>query len=85
MASGASTTTTSYRSCSVLRSCEVSRFPPETCHWIERDTGHKYIKPKAIHDADIVDEYSKDYMYFACIKFINSVRIFSRIPWYVPG
>ena len=35
--------------------------------------GHKYIKPKAIHDADIVDEYSKHYMYFACIKFINSV------------
>ena len=36
--------------------------------------GHKYIKPKSIHVNDLVDEYSKDYMYLACIKFINSVR-----------
>ena len=35
--------------------------------------GHKYIRPKSIHDADVVDEYSKYYMYLACIKFINSV------------
>lgn len=35
--------------------------------------GHKYIRPKSIHDSDIVDEYAKYYMYFACIKFINSV------------
>lgn len=38
--------------------------------------GHKFVRPKAIHDAEIVDELSKDYMYFSCIKFINSVRIF---------
>jgi Phosphotyrosyl phosphate activator (PTPA) protein len=37
-------------------------------------TGHKYIRPKSIHDADVVEEYSKYYMYLACIKFINSVR-----------
>ncbi|CAG8475567.1 8876_t:CDS:2 [Paraglomus brasilianum] len=37
-------------------------------------TGHKYIRPKSIHDTDIVDEYSKDFMYLACIKFINSVK-----------
>jgi serine/threonine-protein phosphatase 2A activator len=35
--------------------------------------GHKYIKPRAIHDPEVVEEYSKDYMYFACIQFINSV------------
>jgi len=35
--------------------------------------GHKYIKPKAIHDAEVVEEYSQHYMYFACIAFINSV------------
>ena len=35
--------------------------------------GHKYIRPRAIHDPEMVDEYAKDYMYFACIKFINSV------------
>ncbi len=39
-----------------------------------RPPGHKYIRPKAIHDAEIVDEYAKHYIYFACIKFINSVR-----------
>jgi serine/threonine-protein phosphatase 2A activator len=36
--------------------------------------GHKYIKPKAIHDAEVVEEYAKEYIYFACIQFINSVR-----------
>jgi len=35
--------------------------------------GHKYIRPKSIHDAEVVEEYSKDYMYFACIDLINSV------------
>ncbi|KZT65205.1 Phosphotyrosyl phosphatase activator [Daedalea quercina L-15889] len=45
--------------------------------------GHKYIKPKAIHDAEIVDEYSKHYMYFACIRFINSVKTAS-LRWHSP-
>lgn len=36
---------------------------------------HKYIKPKSIHDPDTVDEFSKDYMYLACIRFINSVSL----------
>jgi len=35
--------------------------------------GHKYIRPKAIHDPEIVEEYSQHYIYFACIAFINSV------------
>lgn len=35
--------------------------------------GHKYLRPKAIHDNDILEEFSKDYMYFSYIKFINSV------------
>ena len=37
--------------------------------------GHKYIRPRAIHDAEIVDELSKQYIYFSCIKFINSVSL----------
>ncbi|KAG5635083.1 hypothetical protein H0H81_012494 [Sphagnurus paluster] len=45
--------------------------------------GHKYIRPKAIHDADIVDEYSKHYIYFACIKFINSIKTAS-LRWHSP-
>lgn len=35
--------------------------------------GHKYIRPKSIHDNDIVSEFSVDYMYLSCVKFINSV------------
>ncbi len=35
--------------------------------------GHKYIRPKSIHDDDIVSEFAKDYMYLSCVKFINSV------------
>ena len=37
--------------------------------------GHKYIRPKAIHDSEIVEEYSQHYIYFACIAFINSVGL----------
>jgi len=46
-------------------------------------TGHKYIRPKSIHDSDIVDGYAKYYMYFACIKFINSIKTAS-LRWHSP-
>ncbi|KAI5118359.1 hypothetical protein M0805_004332 [Coniferiporia weirii] len=45
--------------------------------------GHKYLRPKSIHDKDVVDEYSKDYMYLACIKFINSIKTAS-LRWHSP-
>jgi len=45
--------------------------------------GHKYIRPKSIHDNDVVDEYSKDYMYLACIRFINSIKTAS-LRWHSP-
>ena len=38
---------------------------------------HKYLRPKAIHDADILEEFSKDYMYLSYIRYINSVSMFS--------
>ncbi|KAJ3054942.1 Serine/threonine-protein phosphatase 2A activator 2 [Rhizophlyctis rosea] len=44
---------------------------------------HKYIRPKAIHDPDIIEEFSKDYMYLACIKFINSIKTAS-LRWHSP-
>ncbi|KAI8918205.1 hypothetical protein DFJ77DRAFT_286205 [Powellomyces hirtus] len=44
---------------------------------------HKHIRPKAIHDPDIIDEFSKDYMYLSCIKFINSVKTAS-LRWHSP-
>ncbi|KAF8881582.1 hypothetical protein BD779DRAFT_1545621, partial [Infundibulicybe gibba] len=45
--------------------------------------GHKYIRPKAIHDADVVEEYAKNYIYFACIQFINSIKTAS-LRWHSP-
>ncbi|TPX33224.1 hypothetical protein SmJEL517_g03806 [Synchytrium microbalum] len=44
---------------------------------------HKYIRPKSIHDPDTVDEFSKHYMYLACIKFINSIKTAS-LRWHSP-
>ncbi|KAK4701429.1 serine/threonine-protein phosphatase 2A activator, partial [Phenoliferia sp. Uapishka_3] len=45
--------------------------------------GHKYIKPKAIHDNDILEEYSKDYMYLGYINYINSIKTAS-LRWHSP-
>ncbi|KAI8099522.1 Phosphotyrosyl phosphate activator protein-domain-containing protein, partial [Halteromyces radiatus] len=45
---------------------------------------HKYIKPKSIHDHEVVDEFSKDYMYLACIKFINTVKTTASLRWHSP-
>ncbi|KAF5366114.1 hypothetical protein D9757_010952 [Collybiopsis confluens] len=45
--------------------------------------GHKYIRPKSIHDPEIVEEYAKEYIYFACIKFINSIKTAS-LRWHSP-
>ncbi|KAI0088198.1 Phosphotyrosyl phosphatase activator [Irpex rosettiformis] len=45
--------------------------------------GHKHLRPKSIHDPDILEEFSKDYMYIACIQFINSVKTAS-LRWHSP-
>ncbi|KAG0708074.1 Phosphotyrosyl phosphatase activator [Suillus ampliporus] len=45
--------------------------------------GHKFVRPKAIHGPEIVDELSKDYMYFSCIRFINSIKTAS-LRWHSP-
>ncbi|KAI6141861.1 Phosphotyrosyl phosphatase activator, partial [Pisolithus tinctorius] len=34
----------------------------------------KELQPKAVHDNEVVDEFANDYTYFACIKFINSIK-----------
>ncbi|ORY38384.1 Serine/threonine-protein phosphatase 2A activator 2 [Rhizoclosmatium globosum] len=44
---------------------------------------HKHMRPKCIHDPEILEEFSKDYMYLACIKFINSVKTAS-LRWHSP-
>ncbi|EJU01518.1 phosphotyrosyl phosphatase activator [Dacryopinax primogenitus] len=45
--------------------------------------GHKYLRPKSIHDADVLEMFGKDYMYVACIAFINSIKTAS-LRWHSP-
>ncbi|KAJ9096581.1 hypothetical protein QFC19_007113 [Naganishia cerealis] len=40
---------------------------------------HKHLRPKAIHDPEVLEAFSKDYMYFACIQFINSVKTWAKV------
>lgn len=44
---------------------------------------HKHIKPKSIHNEDLVEMYYKKYMYFECIHFINSVKS-NKLRWNSP-
>ncbi|CAG7850398.1 Serine/threonine-protein phosphatase 2A activator 2; AltName: Full=Peptidyl-prolyl cis-trans isomerase PTPA-2; Short=PPIase PTPA-2; Short=Rotamase PTPA-2; AltName: Full=Phosphotyrosyl phosphatase activator 2 [Serendipita indica DSM 11827] len=45
--------------------------------------GHRHLRPKSIHDNEILEEFSKDYMYLACIQFINSIKTAS-LRWHSP-
>ncbi|KAL6297036.1 hypothetical protein ACE6H2_005178 [Prunus campanulata] len=36
--------------------------------------GHKYMKPKSIHNDDIVENFSKEYLYISGIEFIKKVK-----------
>ncbi|CAH6719296.1 serine/threonine-protein phosphatase 2A activator 2 [[Candida] jaroonii] len=51
---------------------------------------HPYMKPKSIHNDELVDTYYKQYMYFECIHFLNSVKIMPNnqqklsIRWHSP-
>jgi serine/threonine-protein phosphatase 2A activator len=44
---------------------------------------HKHLRPKSIHDPDLLDMYKGEYMYFACIAFINSIKTAS-LRWHSP-
>ncbi|CAL9762114.1 unnamed protein product, partial [Musa acuminata subsp. burmannicoides] len=35
---------------------------------------HKYMKPKSIHNQDILDNFSNEYMYLACVAFVKKVK-----------
>ena len=35
---------------------------------------HKYMKPKSIHNPDIIENFSAEYMYLGCIDFVNKVK-----------
>ncbi|KAJ1733489.1 Serine/threonine-protein phosphatase 2A activator 2 [Coemansia biformis] len=44
---------------------------------------HKHLRPKSIHNAEILDEFSKDYMYLESVRFVNSIKTGS-IRWHSP-
>ncbi|XP_010273024.1 PREDICTED: serine/threonine-protein phosphatase 2A activator-like [Nelumbo nucifera] len=35
---------------------------------------HKYMKPKSIHNQDILDNFSNEYLYLSCISFVKKVK-----------
>ena len=37
------------------------------------DAGHQHIKPRSIHNADIIEGYADQYLYLSAVKFINEV------------
>ncbi|EYU35566.1 hypothetical protein MIMGU_mgv1a008056mg [Erythranthe guttata] len=35
---------------------------------------HKYMKPKSIHNEDILENFSNEYLYLTCIAFVKKVK-----------
>ncbi|XP_011070459.1 serine/threonine-protein phosphatase 2A activator [Sesamum indicum] len=35
---------------------------------------HKYMKPKSIHNEDILENFSNEYLYLSCIVFVKKVK-----------
>nr|ABK24372.1 unknown [Picea sitchensis] len=35
---------------------------------------HKYMKPKSIHNQDILDNFSDEYLYLSCVAFVKKVK-----------
>jgi len=45
--------------------------------------GHKYIRPKSIHDKVTIEEFHQEYIYLSAIHFINSIKTAS-LQWHSP-
>ncbi|KAH7424055.1 hypothetical protein KP509_12G087500 [Ceratopteris richardii] len=35
---------------------------------------HKYMKPKSIHNEDILENFSNEYLYLGCVSFVKKVK-----------
>lgn len=44
---------------------------------------HRHLRPKSIHDNEVTEEFGSDYMYLACIRFINEMKTAS-LRWHSP-
>ncbi|KAG7195036.1 Serine/threonine-protein phosphatase 2A activator 2 [Scheffersomyces spartinae] len=53
-------------------------------------SGHPYFKPKLIHNAEVMEEFHSQFMYFECIYFINNIKTLPKsteklsIRWHSP-
>ncbi|KAI5840534.1 hypothetical protein DFP73DRAFT_500393 [Morchella snyderi] len=45
---------------------------------------HPHLRPKCIHDPEILEEFSNEYMYLGCISFINSIKTTAKLRWHSP-
>lgn len=45
---------------------------------------HLHLRPKCIHDEDVLEEYKDEYMYLGCIAFINSIKTTAGLRWHSP-
>lgn len=45
---------------------------------------HKHLKPKSIHNSEVVEMFGKRYLYFGCIDFINKVKTTASLRWHSP-
>lgn len=45
---------------------------------------HKHLKPKSIHNEEVVEMFADRYLYFGCISFINSVKTSASLRWHSP-
>ncbi|KAF2140467.1 uncharacterized protein K452DRAFT_288551 [Aplosporella prunicola CBS 121167] len=46
--------------------------------------GHRYIRPKSIHSAAVLEEAAPDYLYFEQVAFVNSVKNVEGLRWHSP-
>ncbi|GAV54988.1 hypothetical protein ZYGR_0AS03110 [Zygosaccharomyces rouxii] len=45
---------------------------------------HRHLRPKSIHNEEVVEMFMNRYIYFGCIAFINSVKSTASLRWHSP-
>lgn len=47
-------------------------------------SSHSHLKPKSIHNDEVVEMFADKYIYFGCIAFINDVKTTASLRWHSP-